>query len=109
MPPAYDEFQSSEGARVARLKSVHLINAVLALSLFGILTSEFSLFSGLSLDARRAIGLIAFAANLAIGICGAVTSHRIAWGAYLVLSVAGLVLLGAATPIVALRLASKLL
>ena len=91
------------------MKTIHLINAVLALSLFGIMAGEFGLFSGLSLDARRVIGLTAFAANLAIGVCGVVTSHRIAWGGYLVLSIAGLVLISAATPITALWLASKLL
>jgi hypothetical protein len=63
----------------------------------------------MALDARRTIGLIAFGANVAIGIYGAVNSHRIAWSAYLVLSVAGLVLVGATTPIVALWLALKLL
>ena len=91
------------------VKTIHFINAILALSLFGIIAGELGLFSGLSLDARRALGLTAFGVNMAIGIYGAVTSHRIAWGAYLVLSVAGLVLIGAATPITALWLASKLL
>lgn len=93
----------------ASVKSIHLIIAVLALSLFGIVSSDLGLFSGLSLQTTRAIGLIAFGANVAIGIYGAVTSHRIAWSAYLVLSVAGLVLVGATTPIVALWLVSKLL
>jgi hypothetical protein len=92
-----------------RVKGIHLVNAVLALSLFGIISSELGLFSGLSLDARRAIGLIAIGANLAIGICGVVTSHRVAWIAYLVLSVAGLVLMSTATPIVAVWRALKLL
>jgi hypothetical protein len=45
---------------------------------------------------------------MAVGIYGAFSSHRIAWGAYLVFSVAGLVLAGAMTPIVALWLALKL-
>lgn len=91
------------------MRSIHLIIAILALSLFGIVTGDLRLFSGLSLDARRTIGLIAFGANVAIGIYGAVNSHRIAWSAYLVLSVVGLVLVGATTPIVALWLALKLL
>jgi hypothetical protein len=55
------------------------------------------------------IGLTEFGANLAIAIYGAVAFHRFAWSAYLVLSVAGLVLVSAATPIVAVWLALKLL
>jgi hypothetical protein len=89
--------------------NISLILAVLALSLFGIASSIFGFFSGLSLEAQRAIGLTAFGANMAVGIFGALISHRVAWSAYLVLSVAGLVLVGATTPIVALWLASKLL
>jgi hypothetical protein len=91
------------------VKSIHLINAILALSLFCILSSELGLSAGLSLEARRATGLIAIGTNMAIGILGAITSYRLAWSAYLVLSVAGLVLVGAATPIFALWLALKLL
>jgi hypothetical protein len=102
----YDELQSSKGARV---KTIHLIIAVLALSLFGIVGSDFGLFSGLSLATARALGFIAFGANMAIGVYGVVISHRIAWSAYLALSVAGLVLVGATTPIVAVWLALKLL
>jgi hypothetical protein len=105
MLPVYYEWQSS-GARV---KSIHLIIAVLALSLFGIVASELGLFSGLSLETRRVIGLTEFGANMAIAIYGAVAFHRIAWSAYLVLSVAGFVLVGATTPIVALWLVSELL
>jgi hypothetical protein len=91
------------------VRTIYLIIAVLALSPFGIVASHFGLFSALSIDVRRAIGLTEFAANMAIGIYGAVNSHRIAWSAYLVLSVAGLVLLSASTPIIALWLALKLL
>jgi hypothetical protein len=50
-----------------------------------------------------------FGANFAFGIYGVATSHRIAWSAYLVLSVAGLVMMSAATPISALWLTLKLL
>ena len=65
------------------MRGIHLIIAILALSLFGIVTGDLRPFSGLSLDARRAIGLIAFGTNVAIDIYGAVNSHRIAWSAYL--------------------------
>ena len=91
------------------MRTIHLIIAILALSLFGIVTSESSLSSRFSVDVRRAIGFTTFAANLAIGIYGAIGSDRIAWCAYLAVSVAGLLLLGASTPINALWLALKLL
>jgi hypothetical protein len=93
----------------ARVKGIHLINAVLALSLFGIIAGEFGLFKGLSFETRRVIGLTALGVNMAIAIYGVVAFHRIAWSAYLVLSVVGLVLMSAATPIVAVWLALKLL
>jgi hypothetical protein len=91
------------------VKSIHLIIAVLALSLFGIIAGEFGLFSRLSLETQRVIGLTEVGVNMAIAIYGAVAFHRIAWSAYLVLSVAGFVLVSASTPIVALWLVSKVL
>jgi hypothetical protein len=94
---------------MTRVRTIYPIIAVLALSLFGIVAGHFRLFSPLSIDVRRAIGLTQFAANMAIGIYGVVNSHRIVWSAYLVLAVAGLLLIGASTPIVALWLALKLL
>ena len=93
----------------ARVKSIHLIIAVLALSLFGIIAGDLGLFSRLSLETQRVIGLTEFGANMVITVYGAVAFHRIAWSAYLVLSVARFVLVGATTPIVALWLVSKLL
>ena len=103
--PEYNEWQSSE----ARVKSIHLIVAVLALSLFGIIAGDLGLFSWLSLETQRVIGLTEFGANMVIAICGAVAFHRIAWSAYLVLSVVGFVLVSAATPITAVWLVSKVL
>ena len=95
--------------RGARVKSIHLIIAVLALSVFGIIAGDLGLFSGLSLETRQVIGLTEFGANIAIAIYGAVAFHRIAWSAYLVLSIVGLVLVSAATPITAVWLVSKVL
>ena len=95
--------------RDARVKSIDLIIAVLALSLFGIIAGDLGLFSRLSLETQRVIGLTEFGANMVIAIYGAVAFHRIAWSAYLVVSVVGLVLVSAATPIVAAWLALKLL
>ena len=94
---------------MARIRTIYLIIAVLALSLFGIVKGDFGHFSGLSIDIRRAIGLTMFAGNIAIAIYGVVNSNRIGWSAYVVFSVAGLLLIGASTPIVALWLALKLL
>ena len=65
--------------RGARVKSIHLIIAVLALSLFGIVAGDLGLFSGLSLETQRAIGLTEFGANMVIAIYGAVAFRRIAW------------------------------
>ena len=93
----------------AGVKSIHLIIAVLALSVFGIIAGDLGLFSGLSLETRQVIGLTEFGANIAIAIYGAVAFHRIAWSAYLVLSIVGLVLVSAATPITAVWLVSKVL
>ncbi len=91
------------------MRNIHLIIAILALSLFGIVTRDLRVFRCLSLDARLAIGLIEFGSNAAIGIYGAVKFHRIAWSAYLILSVAGFVLVSATTPIVALWATLELL
>jgi len=91
------------------MKAIYLVVAILALSLFVMVAGEFKVFSGLSIDARREIGLVTFVANLGIGLYGAIRFHRIAWSAYLVFSVVGLLLLSASTPIVALWLALKLL
>src|SRR6266568_8763258 len=93
----------------ARVKSIHLIIAVLALSLFGIIAGDLGLFSRLSLETQRVIGLTEFGANTAIAIYGAVAFRRIAWSAYLVLSSVGFVLVSATTPITAVWLASKVL
>ena len=95
--------------RGAGVKSIHLIIAVLALSLFGIVAGEFGLFSRLSLEAQRVIGLTEFGVNMAIAIYGAVAFHRIAWSAYLVLSIVGFVLVGATTAITAVWVVSKFL
>jgi hypothetical protein len=91
------------------VKCVHLILAVLALSLFCIISSELRIFRWLPLHVQWLIGMAEFGANLAFGIYGVATSHRIAWSTYLILSVAGLVLVSAATPISALWLTLKLL
>ena len=88
----------------ARVKSIHLIIAALAL-----IAGDLGLFTGLSLETRRVIGLTEFGANMVIAVYGAVAFHRIAWSAYLVLSIVGLVLVSAATPITAVWLVSKVL
>jgi hypothetical protein len=95
--------------RGPRVKGIHLIIAVLALSLFGIIASEFGLFSRLSLETQRVIGLTEVGANMAIAIYGAVAFGRIAWSAYLVLSIVGFVLVGATTAITAVWVVSKFL
>ncbi len=91
------------------VRTIYLVIAVLVLGLVGIVASDLQLFDGLSFDVRRILGWNAFGANLIVGIYGAIVSNRIAWIGYLVLSVAGLLLMGATTPIVALWLALKLL
>jgi len=42
---------------------------------------------------------VIFALNLGIGIAGWWTGHRVAWVLYAIISIAGMVLIGAATPI----------
>jgi hypothetical protein len=91
------------------VKGAQLIIAVLALSLFCIISSELRLFGWLPLYVQWVIGMTEFGANLAFGMYGVTTSHRIAWSAYVLLSLVGLVLVSAATPISALWLMLKLL
>ena len=91
------------------MKNIYLIIVVLLLSLFGIASSDFQLFPGLSLDTRRIIGFLTFGANAAVALYGAMRSHRFSWIGYFVLSCVGLILVGATTPIVALWLTLKLL
>jgi hypothetical protein len=104
--PEYKRMAVFKGARV---KSIDLIIAVLALSLFGIIAGDLGLFNRLSLETQRVIGLTEFGANMVIAIYGAVAFRRIAWSAYLVLSIVGFVLVSATTPITAVWLVSKVL
>jgi hypothetical protein len=46
--------------------------------------------------------------NLGVAVAGWWTAHRIAWIIYLILSIAGLVLIGAATPLGAVILLREL-
>jgi hypothetical protein len=50
-----------------------------------------------------------FGMNMAVGIWGAILSHRVLWITYLLFSRVAFVMVSAATPLVGMWLASKLL
>lgn len=87
----------------------HTILLALTFGLLGIAIVELAPLAHLSTTTRQTIGLTLFAANLVLCIYGAMRSHRIAWSAYLLLSLLSLTMLSASTPISAAWLALKLI
>jgi hypothetical protein len=87
-----------------RPRDIHLVTAVLVLSVAVIVENEIRLAGHLGFTAGRVAVYLAIAVNAAIAFLGLFGPHRIAWLAYLIVSAVGTVLIGAATPIVALYL-----
>ncbi len=87
------------------LRSIHLILAVLAITVLGQILIALRL-AGYAPPFRVDFFLawLLILSNLAVAVAGWWTPHRVAWMIYLVLSIAGLVLIGAATPITAVWL-----
>lgn len=87
-----------------RPRDIHLVAAVLSLSFAVIAENELRVAGHVSLTAGRVAAYLAIAVNVAITLLGLFGLHRMAWLAYLIVSAVGTVLIGAATPIVALYL-----
>ena len=86
-------------------RTLHLVLAVLAITVLAHILVALRL-AGYPLPFRVDFFLawLLILSNLAVAVAGWWTSHRVAWMIYLVLSIAGLVLIGAATPITAVWL-----
>jgi hypothetical protein len=91
---------SGSGIGGGRLRSIYLILAVLAISV----AAELRLAAVLPNTFDAALVWLLILLNVAAAIAGWWTAHRVAWMVYLLLSIAGLLLIGAATPISAAEL-----
>jgi hypothetical protein len=85
-----------------RLRSAHLIVAVLVIALLAHFALELRLRGLLAGEIAFVLAYLFILLNIATAIAGWWTAHRAAWMVYLILSIAGTVLIGAATPINAL-------
>jgi hypothetical protein len=85
-----------------QIRSKPLIVAIIAISIAIIAVTQFGQHEHWSLRSRQIAGYSAFGLNCAIAILGLWTRHRAAWVAYLLVSVAALVLISASTPLSAL-------
>ena len=86
------------------VRSVHLILAVLLITVVAQILVQLRLATGLPATLDFVLVWFLILLNLAIAIAGWWTAHRVAWIIYLLLSIAGLVLIGAATPLSAVLL-----
>jgi hypothetical protein len=82
-----------------QIRSKPLIVAIIAISIAIIAVTQLGQHEHWSLRSRQIAGYSAFGLNCAIGILGFWTRHRAAWVAYLLVSVAALVLISASTPL----------
>jgi hypothetical protein len=83
-------------------RTTYLIAAVALLSATAVAFLELRLRGHLSFEAGRAAAYVVFLLHAAVVVLGLWSAHRVAWAAYLVVSVAAMVLLGASTPFSAL-------
>ena len=88
------------------IRTVHLIIAVVALTIVGEISLVLWLRGAQAPATGMIIGYVLIALNLGVGIAGLWTRHRMAWMAYLALSVVSTVLLGAVTPLSLIGLAA---
>ena len=86
---------SGSGIGGRRVRSLYLFLAVLAVSV----AAQLRLAAVLPNTLDAALVWLLILLNLAIAIAGWWTAQRAAWMIYLLLSIAGLLLIGAATPI----------
>jgi hypothetical protein len=81
------------------VRTTYLIAAVLVLSTTVFIVTKLREANLLTLETARIFAFVVFTANVAVGLIGAFTSHRVAWLSYLAASVASMFLLGMATPL----------
>jgi hypothetical protein len=89
------------GVAAPRVRSLYLILAVLAVSVVAQLLVQLRLAAVLPNTLDLVLVWLLILLNIAAAIAGWWTAHRVAWMVYLLLSIAGLLLVGAATPITA--------
>jgi hypothetical protein len=77
-----------------RLRSIHLVTALVVISVL----AEFSHY-GLSFENRVNVAYSLIVLNALIAVAGLWTLHRARWIAYLVVSAALTILIGAVTPL----------
>jgi len=70
--------------------------------------SYYFLSTIIAFETRITLGYMLIAANLLLAVAGLWTPRRMAWLAYLVISVALTILIGAVTPLSALAIAARL-
>ena len=92
---------------MALLRTTYLVIAALAVSGAAIPFHELTR-DLLSFDAAIVAAYAAFILNAGIGVAGLWTPERAAWVFYLIVSVAGMVLIGEPTPLSAIWLLTKL-
>ncbi len=85
-------------------RTLHLILAVVAISLLGEVLVVLRLAGYLPFGTGIILAYLLALSNCGIAIAGWWTPNRVAWMIYLVLSLAGFVLIGAVTPITAVWL-----
>jgi hypothetical protein len=73
--------------------------AVIVVSVAIIAVTHFGQYQSWSLPARQIAGYSAFGLNGVIAILGFWTHHRAAWVAYLLVSIATMILISASTPL----------
>jgi len=89
---------------VRPVRSVHLILVILLITLVAQILVQLRLAAVLAHTFDFVLVWFLILLNFAIAIAGWWTAQRVAWTVYLLLSVAGLVLIGAATPLAAVLL-----
>jgi hypothetical protein len=90
--------------RMRRIRSLHLILAVVFISML----SELSRYAFVPED-RVSVAHLLIVLNVLVGIAGLWTSYRVGWIAYLVASVALAILIGAVTPVSAVGIFVRLI
>jgi hypothetical protein len=93
-----------------QLRSFHLIVAIVVISLLAEVSHQLSSARYYSFESGILLAYILIFLNAAIAVAGLLwTPHHAAWTAYLVVSVALTVLIGAVTPLSVIGIAARLL
>jgi hypothetical protein len=90
------------------VRSIHLILAVLLITVVAQILVQLRLAAVLPATLDFVLAWFLILLNFVIAIAGWWTAHRLAWMIYLLLSIAGVVLIGAATPLSAVVLLRQL-